>query len=146
MLRPRTGSNQTQDRHASGGALITGATPLRALLSDASRRACYLLYRKVRPATHEAVVHTPTGDALALGGDGDGGGGDGGGGATSEVATFGVFLSSRGGGEELRNQAAGVGARTRPADPAHPHSAGLGYGALSCVQVRRRADAGHHAS
>ena len=67
MLRPRTGSNQTQDRHASGGALITGAALLRALLSDASRRACYMLYRKVRPVTHEAsVVHTPAGDALAL--------------------------------------------------------------------------------
>ena len=64
---------------------------------------------------------------------GDGGDGGGGGGATSEVATFGVFLSSRGGGEELRNEAAGVGARTRPADPAHPHSAGLGYGAHSAA-------------
>ena len=60
-------------------------------------------------------MHTPAGDALALGGGGDGGDGGGGGGATSEVATFGVFLSSRGGGEELRNEAAGVGARTRPA-------------------------------
>ena len=48
VLRPRTGSNQTQDRLASGGALITGAVPLRALLRDASRRACYLLYRKAR--------------------------------------------------------------------------------------------------
>ena len=47
-LRPRTGSNQTQDRLASGGALVTGAAPLRALLRDASRRACYLLYRKAR--------------------------------------------------------------------------------------------------
>ena len=96
-------------------------------------------------------MHTPAGDALALGGSGDGGGGGGGGsdggggGATSEVATFGVFLSSRGGGEELRNEAAGVGARTRPADPAHPHATGLGYGALSCVQVRRRTGAGRHA-
>ena len=47
-LRPRTGSNQTQDRLASGGALVAGAAPLRALLRDASRRACYLLYRKAR--------------------------------------------------------------------------------------------------
>ena len=101
--------------------------------------------------THEALVHTPAGDALALGGSGGagegdgGGGGGGGGGATSEVATFGVFLSSRGGGEELRNEAAGVGARTRPADPAHPHATGLGYGALSCVQVRRREGAARQA-
>ena len=94
--------------------------------------------------THKALVHTPAGDALALGGGGGGGDG-GGGGTTSEVATFGVFVSSSGGGEELRNEAAGVGARTRPADPAHPHATGLGYGALSCVQVRRRAGAGHQA-
>ena len=88
-------------------------------------------------------MHTPAGDALAFtGGDGGGGGSGGGGGAgaaTSEVATFGVFLAARGGGETLRNEVAGVGARTRPADPAHTHAAGLGYGALSCVQVRRAA-------
>ena len=30
---------------------------------------------------------------------------------------------------------AGLGARTRPADPSHPLAAGLGYGALSCVAV-----------
>ena len=81
-------------------------------------------------------MHTPAGDALAFTG-GDGGGA---GAATSEVATFGVFLAARGGGETLRNEVAGVGARTRPADPAHTHAAGLGYGALSCVHVRRAAE------
>ena len=85
------------------------------------------MYRKVRPVTHEAVVHTPAGDALALGGGGDGGDGGGGGGATSEVATFGVFLSSRGGGEELRNEAAGVGARTRPAPTRRTRTLLLGH-------------------
>lgn len=177
LLRPRTGSNATrtptrrlepstaaaphvsgvprvvtEDRLGTGGAIVAEPAPLRALLRDEARRAHYLLYRKLRPATHEAEVHTPAGETLrlgggsavdrdgAMGGGGGGGavdcGGGGGGAATSEVATFGVFLAANGGGEVLRNEAAGVGARTRPADPGHPLAAELGYGALSCVQLR----------
>ena len=67
MLRPRTGSNATQDRHATGGGIVAGGDALRALLADEVRRRWwYVNYRRVRPATHEARVLTHTGETLDL--------------------------------------------------------------------------------
>ena len=58
VLRPRTGSGATQDRHASGGQIVSEPTQLLELLEDDERRGLYLLYRKERPLTHDArIVH-----------------------------------------------------------------------------------------
>ena len=84
----------------------------------------WLLYPKIRPATHDAsIVHG--GETHALND------------AASEVAAFGSFLAAPAadGGEVLIDAVAGLGARTRPADPTHPLAQGLGYGALSAVSV-----------
>ena len=130
MLRPRTGSGATQDRAASGGALVSGGAALRSLLRDKQRRQWYLLSRRVAPLrTHDAEVVNAAHDGATLALTAARGAV-----ASSEVATFGVFLSERGGAPPLLNCAAGIGARVRPADLRHPLAAEVGYGALSCVQ------------
>ena len=126
-LRPRTGSNATQDRKASGGVTLTSAESIRQVLASPAA-AWFLLYPKVTPQPHNAhIVHD--GGVHQFDMDDTP--------AASEVAAYGTYLSAPldDGGEVLVDACAGLGARTRPADPAHPLAAGLGYGALSCVAV-----------
>ena len=132
LLRPRTGSNRTQDRHASGGALVADAEAIAALVASAddATSARYVLYERVVARTHAAdLAHH--GDRLHLPR------------AISEVASYGALLvppgegsGGEGGGGEGGgvNVHAGFGARTRPAAADHPLAAELGYGALGCVQ------------
>ena len=130
LLRPRTGSNRTQDRHASGGALVADAEAIAALVASAddATSARYVLYERVTARTHAAdLAHH--GDRLHLPS------------AISEVASYGALLVPPGegsGGEGGEgggvNVHAGFGARTRPAAADHPLAAELGYGALGCVQ------------
>ena len=145
VLRPRTGSNATQDRHASGGMPLTSAQGVSDLvLSDDdpdARRDWYLLYRKIAPATHGAVVRHTDGEIYDLGE----------GGAVSELAVYGAFLSLGEGvaapdEPPIVNECAGMAARTRPVDAGHPLSAHLGYGALSCIaEQQQQQQQGHEA-
>ena len=135
LLRPRTGSNRTQDRHASGGALVADAEAIAALVASAddATSARYVLYERVTARTHAAdLAHH--GDRLHLPS------------AISEVASYGALLvppGESGGGDGSCGESGGVnlhawfGARTRPAAADHPLAAELGYGALGCVQRLR---------
>ena len=126
VLRPRTGSGPTQDRLHSGGAPVVSADGLRALLhEDEGSREWYLLYRKLAPLTHSAVVRDVGGSVHSIDE------------VTSEIAVYGAFLSLAGERDPRINVCAGVAARTRPVDAMHPLTAGLGYGALSCVEASR---------
>ena len=81
LLRPRTGSNRTQDRHASGGALVADAEAIAALVASAddATSARYVLYERVTARTHAAdLAHH--GDRLHLPS------------AISEVASYGALL------------------------------------------------------
>ena len=124
MLRPRTGSGKTQDRVASGGVLVEQRHDLLSLLADDERRRRYVAYPRVNPAVHEAAV-VIDGETHALER------------AVSEIAAYGVFAADAD-GRVLSNSYAGCGARTRPANPRHPLSAILGYGALSTCELTRR--------
>ena len=149
VLRPRTGSDATQNRLASGGTPVTAAAALRALLdppasggaegAGGERAAAdgpsvdathYVMYPKVDASVHEArIVHASRVVTLR---------------AVAEVCAFGAYLTAPpadggggggGGGEVLINAVAGFGARTRPADATHNLAAELGYGALSGCAV-----------
>ena len=121
VFRPRTGSGVLQDRHASGGMPTTTAEGVRGLLRDEVRREFHLLYRKLHPVTHDAVVQHTDGTVHRIHAA-----------AISELAAYGAFLKVPDG--ELINTSAGIAARTRPADAdACGSLPALGYGALSCV-------------
>ena len=123
VFRPRTGSGILQDRHASGGMPTTTAEGVRGLLRDEVRREFHLLYRKLRPVTHDAVVQHTDGTVHRIHAA-----------AISELASYGAFLKVPDG--ELINTSAGIAARTRPADAdACGPLPALGYGALSMVMV-----------
>ena len=94
---------------------------MRGLLRDEVRREFHLLYRKLHPVTHDAVVQHTDGTVHRIHAA-----------AISELAAYGAFLKVPDG--ELINTSAGIAARTRPADAdACGSLPALGYGALSCV-------------
>lgn len=126
VLRPRTGSNKTQDRLASGGMILSNANDLRSLFEleadGRPRGRNYIIYRKISPRKHSAVLaHENEVHELDCN-------------AVSEVATYGSYLSDSS-SKVLLNELAGVGARTRAASYAHPISKDLGYGAVSGVRA-----------
>ena len=145
VLRPRTGSNSTQaratharwrprdtalgssqDRHASGGAIVADASALREIARDRTRSGRFVLSRKISPLTHAAELAPPPAGAVVHVDA-----------AVSELASFGAFLAGAEAfaeGDALVNACAGVGARTRPAASDHPRAKEIGYGALSCCQ------------
>ena len=127
VLRPRTGSDKTQNRLASGGALVSGAAGLRALFEAdgttgevAGRH--HVLFRKIALQRHDAEI-AHDGEVHALPG-----------GATSEVCTYGAYLADHH-NAVLESRVVGVGVRTKPADAHHPLTQALGYGAVSCCLV-----------
>ena len=125
ILRPRTGSDVTQNRKQSGGQIVEDEEGIRDLFRNDSQTGQlagrhYILYRKIHPAeqsatiSHEGVVNTFS--------------------ACSEVVTYGAFLA---GADKhvLVNRCIGVAARTRPKDTSHPLRAALGYGAISACKA-----------
>ena len=128
VLRPRTGSGATQDRHASGGMPLTYAAELRELLAETNkygppRREWYLLFRKLEPVTHDAKLLLIDGKEHEISQA-----------AVSEIAAYGAFLTHPGPTTEpLINECAGLAARTRPASTQHELTSSLGYGALSLI-------------
>ena len=126
VLRPRTGSDKTQNRSASGGVIVDDPEQVRRLVfghSGAGEPAGkhFILSRRVDPVRHSALI-AHNGEVVELGE------------ACSEVATFGAFLKDAD-GTTLVDQLAGLGARTRPSLACHPIASELGYGAVSCVQA-----------
>lgn len=120
MLRPRTGSGQTQDRKQSGGQIVQGREAMLALLTDEATSANYIVFRRIESCRHPAtIVLEGRPHELAQ--------------AASEVATYGAFLAAPD-GRVLVNDAAGMGVRTRPASRQHELSDALGYGAVNCVE------------
>jgi len=115
----------TQDRLASGGAILTRPEELQQLAASPARSR-YLLYDKIVSRTHaSAIVHNGAVEQLAAAE------------GASEVAAFGCYLDD-GNGHTLVDELAGFGARTRPVSGAHPLARGLGYGALNAVQEQER--------
>lgn len=56
ILRPRTGSNKTQDRAESGGVIITDPDIIRQLFTIENRGKHFILYRKIDSKEHDAVL------------------------------------------------------------------------------------------
>ena len=126
VLRPRTGSNKSQDRIASGGMILSDCNNLRKLFDlQGDGRPMgrnYILYRKISPRKHSTVLAHES-ELCKLDGT-----------AVSEVATYGAYLMDPTSGV-LVNKLAGVGARTRVENSSHPLAKPLGYGGVSGVQL-----------
>jgi len=132
VLRPRTGSDKTQNRLASGGALVDDPNGLRALfeVNETTGELAgkhHVLYRKIALEQHDASI-AHDGDVYSFQHD------DSGGGATSEVCTYGAYLADAH-SNVLESREIGVGVRTKPADQKNPLMKALGYGAVSCCLV-----------
>mmetsp|Transcript_16839 Transcript_16839/g.34303 ORF Transcript_16839/g.34303 Transcript_16839/m.34303 type:complete len:487 (+) Transcript_16839:87-1547(+) len=144
VLRPRTGSDKTQNRDASGGKIIDDHIVLRDILfpshdnaAAAERRRRHLImYRRVRPQRHSATL-MHEGRVVDLNGN-----------AVSEIATYGAYLADPGDDNGTKlfqphvkvNRVAGVASRTRMivgAENTPPHALAqeLGYGAVSCCKA-----------
>jgi hypothetical protein len=131
VLRPRTGSDKTQNRLASGGALVEDPSGLRALFEINKTTGelagkHHVLYRKIGLEQHDAsIAHDGEVYSLERGNHG---------GVTSEVCTYGAYLADAQ-NNVLESREIGVGVRTKPADLNHPLTKALGYGAVSCCLV-----------
>jgi len=131
VLRPRTGSDKTQNRLASGGALVEDPSGLRALfeINKSTGELAgkhHVLYRKIGLEQHDASI-AHDGEVYSLERDNHGG-------ATSEVCTYGAYLADAQ-NNVLESREIGVGVRTKPADLNHPLTKALGYGAVGCCLV-----------
>ena len=136
VLRPRTGSGKTQDRTESGGMILKSENEIRELFSNPFRARHYILYRKIKPKTHDSIVHHES-NVYTLRDT-----------AISELAMYGSYLVVNGERKDdttghkhvirsvFENSLAGIGSRTSvlpSIDSALAKS--LGYGAISAVYV-----------
>ena len=136
VLRPRTGSGKTQDRTLSGGMILKSEKEIRELFLNPSKARHYILYRKIKPKTHDSILHHEN-NVYNLKDS-----------AISELAMYGAYLSlndegkgnSNGYGyaakDVFENSLAGIGSRTTILPCVDSELAkSLGYGAISAVHV-----------